>query len=150
MAEGSWIRIGAVDAHLNARVINPIIKEALGRKMESITQMPEVRIAVGEALIDVVTPFVPAKSKTEDLRNSARATDDGRVYWTSVHRGYNYAAKVYDEDGEIWGDEGYAKPSTEGTCPRWVEKIQPGTDEYRDFIDKVREVIIEEARKGLI
>lgn len=141
MAEGSWIRIGAIDAHLNARTVNSIIKEALGKKAISITQKPEIRQRVGEAFVEAVTPFVPMKSG--QLRDSGRATDDGRVYWTAVHRDYNYAQIVYDPDGERWPDGHYQKPTTPGTYPRWVEQVQPGTTEYENFISAITPMIKE-------
>lgn len=141
MAGGSWIRIGAVDAHLDARTVNSIIKEVLGKRAVSITQKPELRQAIGEKFVEAVTPFVPMKSG--DLRDSGRATDDGRVYWTSVHRGYNYAYNVYDPDGMRWPDGQYRKPSTPNTYPRWVEKVQPGTAEYESFINNITPIIQE-------
>ena len=143
MAENSWIRIGAIDAHLDARTVNSIIKNALGQRAISVTQMPELRREIGEAFIEVVTPFVPKKSG--DLRDSGRATDDGRVYWTAMNKGFNYAQYVYDEDGDRWGPEGYKNPTTKDpvlTVPRWVEKVQPGTAEWNAFINKVTPIII--------
>lgn len=147
MAEGSWIRIGALDAHLDARTVNEIIKEALGKRAVSITQMPELRQEIGEAFIDVVTPFVPMSNKPTrgQLRASARATDDGRVYWTAIGDGvsydFNYASTVYDYEGERWPDGHYKKPTTPGTYPRWVEKVQPGTPEWDTFIQKATDII---------
>lgn len=140
MAEGSWIRIGAVDAHLDARTVNAIIKEALGKRAISVTQMPELRQEIGQAFVDAVTPFVPMKSG--QLRDSGRATTDGRVYWTATNRGFNYAATVYDIDGERWPDGQYKKPSTPNTYPRWVEKVHPGTAEYTAFINTITPIII--------
>lgn len=144
MAEGSWIRIGAVDAHLDAETVNSIIKEALGKKAISVTQKPDLRLAIGEAFVDAVTPFVPMKSGA--LRDSGRATDDGRVYWTATNKGYNYASTVYDQDGERWPDGHYKKPSTPGTYPRWVEKVQPNTKEYVAFINIITPIIKEAFR----
>lgn len=141
MAEGSWIRIKAVDAHLDARTVNSIIKEALGRKAISVTQKPELRKEIGEAFVKAVEPFVPMNSG--NLRNSGRATDDGRVYWTATNKGYNYANRVYDPDGEMWPDGEYKKPTTEGTYPRWVEKVQPGTAEWDAFINTITPIIKE-------
>lgn len=139
MAESSWIRINAIDANLDARTINLIIKEALGKKVVSITQMPELRREIGEAFIEVVTPFVPKKSGT--LAEQGHATDDGRVFWSATNKGYNYAATVYDADGDMWPDGTYKKPTTPGTYPRWVEKVQPGTPEWDVFTSKVAEIV---------
>jgi hypothetical protein len=140
MADSSWIRIGAIDTHLDARTVNSIIEEALRKRAISITQRPELRQEIGQAYVDAVTPFVPMKSG--QLRDSGMATDDGRVYWTAVNKGFNYAATVYDYDGEMWPDGEYAKPSTPGTYPRWVEKVQPGTAEYDAFINTITPIII--------
>lgn len=140
MAEGSWIRIGAIDAHLDARTVNSIIKEALGKRAVSITQKPELRQEIGEAFIGAVTPFVPMKSGA--LRESGRATADGRLYWTAVNKGFNYANAVYDPDGERWPDGNYKKPTTPGTHPRWVEKVQPGTPEWDAFVNNITPIII--------
>jgi len=144
MAEGSWIRIGAIDAHLDARTVNSIIKEALGKRAISITQKPELRQEIGQAFVDAVTPFVPMK--TGQLRESGRATADGRVYWTATHKGYNYAYTVYDPDGERWPEGQYKKPTTPDTYPRWVEKVQPGTAEYSAFINTITPIIKEAFR----
>lgn len=141
MAEGSWIRIGAVDAHLDARTVNSIIKEALGKKAVSVTQKPELRQAIGEAFVAAVTPFVPMKSG--QLRDSGRATSDGRVYWTATNRGFNYAYTVYDQEGERWPDGYYKKPTTPNTYPRWVEKVQPGTAEWDAFVNNIADTIKE-------
>lgn len=157
MAEGSWIRIGAVDAHLNARVINPIIKEALGKKAVSITQMPDLRKKIGEALVETVTPLVPMRPNSGVLRDSGRATDDGRVYWTAVNeRGENYAGYVYDQDATRWSDppSEYLKPTTDHTYPRWVERVQPrtpgySTPEYDAFLNNARVAIIDTFRREL-
>lgn len=142
MSEGSWIRIGAIDANLDAGTVNHIIKEAIGKRGVSITQMPELRQQIGEAFLAVVTPFVPAKSS--QLRGSGRATDDGRVYWTATNkRGDNYAGYVYDQEETRWPEGEYIKPSTSGTYPRWVEKVHPGTAEWDIFVNKITPLIRE-------
>lgn len=142
MAGGSWIRINAVDAHLDAQTINSIIETTLGNRAKSITQTPDVRQKVGEALIAEVYDYIPKKSGL--LSISGRATPDGRIYWTAIdERGYNYAAAVYDNDGTRWPDGEYANPSTDGTYPRWVEKLQPNTDEWEAFVNRVTPIIKE-------
>ncbi len=142
MAEGSWIRIGAIDAHLDARTVNSIIKDALGKKAISITQNPELRQRIGEAFIMAVTPSVPMKSGA--LRESGRATTDGRVYWTAINKyGDNYAGYVYDQDGTRWPEGQYKKPTTPGTYPRWAESVQPGTEEWDAFINNASYLIRE-------
>jgi hypothetical protein len=144
MAEGSWIRISAIKANLNARTVNDIIEKALGKRAISITQMPDLRQEIGEEFVVAVSPFVPMKSG--QLISSGRATDDGRVYWSATNRGFNYASTVYDEDGERWGPEGYKKPTTPNSYPRWVEKVQPGTAEWEAFINNITPIIKEAFR----
>lgn len=155
MAGGSWIRINAVAAHLNAKTVNAIIKEALGKRATSITKKPELRQAIGQEFVRAVTPFVPMK--TGALRESGKATTDGRVYWSAVRTttsedgeesaGYNYAASTYDAEGIRWPSGEYKKPSTPNTYPRWVEKVQPGTPEYDAFKNNIIPIIVEEFNK---
>ena len=141
MSGGEWIRIGAVKAHLDAKTLNSIIAEALGKKATSITQMPDLRKEIGEEFIKAVTPFVPYKSG--DLARSGRATDDGRVYWTSTHNGYNYAHSVYDPNYARWPEGStYVAPTTEGTHPRWVDRVHPGTAEWSAFVNNITPIII--------
>ena len=137
MAGGSWIRIGAVDAHLDARTVNAIIKEALGKRATSVTKKPELRQAIGEKFVEAVTPFVPMK--TGALRESGSATTDGRVYWTATNRGYNYAAIQYETQ--------YNNYTTPGTGPAWVEKVHPGTPEYDAFVNNIIPIIVEGFRE---
>lgn len=142
MAEGSWIRIKATEAHLDAKTVNEIIKVALGKKAISVTQKPELRQTIGEYFVEAVTPFVPFKSG--DLSRSGAATTDGRVYWTSVHKGYNYANLLYDEDSEVWPG-GYVKPTLgkydgpgeHDPQPRWVARVHPGTSEWAAFVNNI-------------
>ncbi len=146
MADGSWIRIGAIDANLDAKTVNAIIRAALGKRALSVTQMPELRKEIGEAFLKQVTPFIPCK--TGLLREQGHATTDGRVYWTATRDAtensgsFNYAATVYDQDGDLWPGGHYKKPTTPGTYPRWVEKVQPGTAEWDAFINNITPVII--------
>ena len=137
MSGGSWIRIGAVGAHLDAKTINPIIKEALKRKAVSITQKPELRREIGQAFVDAVTPFVPMKEGA--LRESGSATTDGRVYWTATNKGYNYAAIQYETQ--------YNHYTTKGTGPAWAEKVHPGTPEWDAFVNNIIPIIVEEFKK---
>lgn len=155
MAKSSWIRVQATKVHLDATTVNAIIKDTLKREAESITQNPELRRAIGEAYIDVVTPFVPqSRQETSgQLRESGRATDDGRVYWTAINpkTGYNYAYYAFDELEENWPGGEYAKPNTDFTYPRWTDHVQPdaGNDAYDAFLLKAREAIIEAFRRDL-
>lgn len=150
MAKGSWIRIKAVEAHLDAQTVNPIIKDVLGRKAVSITKRPDVRQAIGEELLNVVTPFVPMRPLDKGggtLRNSGRATADGRLYWTAINkRGENYAGYVYDPAGTRWPTGNYNNPSTDFTYPRWMKHVQPDapdTKAWTTFITNITPIIKE-------
>jgi hypothetical protein len=149
-AKGSWIRISARTAHLDAITIKAIIKDELGRKAISVTQKPELRQAIGEEFLKAVTPFVPMN--TGALRESGRATDDGRLYWTAVRPAnpenensyaYNYAKYAFDPDKIFWPNGEYNEPRTEGTYPRWVEKVHPGTPEWEAFVNNILPIIKE-------
>lgn len=151
MANGSWIRISAVKAHLDAKTVNAIVKEALGKKAVSITQKPALRQAIGQEFVRAVTPFVPMK--TGALRQSGKATTDGRVYWSAVSTkasedgeesaGYNYAASTYDAQGIRWPSGEYRRPSTPNTYPRWVEKFLEEPSRYDVFKNNIIPIIVE-------
>lgn len=142
MAEGSWIRVSAIKAHLDARTVNAIVKEALGKRAISVTQKPELRKQIGEAFIDVVTKYVP--SKTGKLSAQGYATSDGRVIWSATNkRGENYAGYVYDPAETRWPTGEYAEPTTPGTVPRWVEKVQPDTEDWDVFVNNITPLIKE-------
>ena len=134
MGGGSWIRIGSMEAHLNAKTMNEIIKDAMGKRMQSVTKDPDLRHDIGEEFVRIVTKYVPMK--TGALRMSGRATDDGRVYWSAVNpnSGYNYAEIQYYTQ--------YNHYTTEGTGPYWVENVQPGTDDWdNEFIPAITPII---------
>jgi hypothetical protein len=142
MAEGSWIRINAVDAHLDAKTVNSIIEATLGKEAVSITKNPALRKKIGEELLAIVTPFVPMDSG--QLRESGRATPDGRLYWSAIgEEGENYAYEMYDPVEPYQWPNGYSRPTTEGTTPRWMENIQPGTPEWDAFINNITPIIKE-------
>ena len=145
MSGGSWIRINAVEAHLDAATVNTIIEAALGKRATSITQKPALRQAIGQEFVRAVTPFVPML--TGELRQSGRATTDGRVYWSAIGKhGENYAAEMYDEYSVRWPN-GYYRPTTPNTTPRWVEKVRPGTPEYDAFVNNIIPIIVEGFRE---
>jgi hypothetical protein len=146
MSDGDWIRIGPIKAHLDAKTVNSIITTALRKRAISITQKPDLRQEIGEEFLKVVTPFVPmsvGKETSGQLRASGRATSDGRVYWSATNdKGYNYASAVYDPDEPYrWPDGKYKKPSTDGTYPRWVEKVHPETEEWTAFVNTITPII---------
>ena len=134
MSNGSWIRINAMECHLDAKTMNKIIEGVLDRKAESITKDPDLRQEIGTVLVDVVTPYVPMK--TGQLRDSGRATTDGRLYWTAIDpkTGENYAYKQYTTQ--------YNHYTTPGTGPYWVNNVQPGTPDWDDtFISTITPII---------
>ena len=134
MSSGSWVRIGAVKAHLDAKTMNKIVTDVLGRKADSVTKDPDLRRDIGDEFVRVVTPYVPMD--TGRLRESGRATTDGRLYWTAIDpiTGENYASKQYYTQ--------YRRYTTPGTGPFWVEKVQPGTPEWdNDFISAITPII---------
>lgn len=141
MSSGSWVRIGAMKCHLDARTVNKIVQDVLGRKAESVTKDPDLRQAIGTEYLNVVTPYVPMK--TGKLRESGRATNDGRLYWTAIDpiTGENYAYKQYTTQ--------YRHYTTPGTGPFWVENVQPGTPDYdEDFISAITPIIIRRFNDG--
>jgi hypothetical protein len=147
MAEGSWIRIKAVDAHLDARTVNPIITTALGKRAVSVTKMPELRKKIGEQLLLQVTEYVP--EDTGKLRESGRVTTDGRLYWSAIGEdGENYAYEMYDPVKPYrWPRGKYNHPTTDGTYPRWMTKVAPNTGEWTAFINNITPIIKEEFAK---
>ena len=145
MANDSWIRISAIKARLDARTMNQIVASALGRRVESVTKRPPLRKAIGEEFVRAVNPLVPMKTGT--LRESGRATDDGRVYWTAIGgKGENYASEMYDEQSIRWPN-GYHRPTTSGTTPRWVEVFLADTSKYDAFVNSIIPIIVEEFNK---
>ena len=134
MSGGSWVRIGAVTANLNAKRMNEIIKNVMGEKMQSVTKDPDLRQEIGEEFARVVTKYVPMK--TGALRMSGRATSDGRLYWSAINpnSGYNYAEIQYYTQ--------YNNYTTDGTGPYWVERVHPGTNDWdNDFIPAITPII---------
>lgn len=134
MAKGSWIRIKATECHLDATTVNGIIKDVLKRKAESVTKDPDLRQEIGTEYIKVVTPYVP--KLTGRLRESGRATSDGRLYWTAVDpiKGENYAYKRYYVPAKRY--------TTDGTCHKWVEQVKPGTSDWDNtFISAITPII---------
>lgn len=137
---GSWVRISATKCHLDARTLNGIVEEVLGRKAESVTKDPDLRRDIGTEYIKVVTPYVPVDSGR--LRESGRATTDGRLYWTAVDpiTGDNYA---YDQYTNIYYR--HAEP----TGPFWVDRVQPGTSEWDgEFMSAITPIIIRRFNDG--
>ena len=147
MAGGSWIRINAVDAHLDAKTVNDIIEKALVERAISVTQMPSLRQKIGEELLSQVTDFVPVKTRA--LWYSGRATDDGRLYWSAINeRGEDYAGYVYDPDKTRWPGGKYSHSDSTKTYPQWMEQVQPGTDGWDIFINNITPIIKEAFAKN--
>lgn len=122
-----WIRLGAVDVHLDARTMNAEVKRILGRKAESVTKSPDLRSIIGTLYVNQVTPYVP--KKTGRLRQSGRGTSDGRVYWSTPYAEVQYYTQ-------------FNHYTTPGTGPFWTENVKPGTPEWDDFIARIAPHII--------
>ena len=138
MAEGSWIRINAIDCHLDAATINNIVEKVMGERMASVTNDPDLRQAVGEQYVQTVTKYVPLKSGA--LINSGQATTDGRVYWSAISpKGYNYAEIQYENDGFK-----HEPPRTD----HWTDEVSPGTVDWQDFVDSITPIIKERFKDG--
>ena len=125
-----------------ANDFNARIKAILKRKAESITKNEPLRQALGEIYLQRVNKYVP--KKTGYLRDSASVTTRGRVMWSAVKRGYNYADIQYVTQ--------YKHYTTAGTGPYWTDKIHPenGPDEWRKFVNSrtVRALILEAYKNG--
>jgi hypothetical protein len=133
MGGGSWIRIGSMEAHLDAKTMNKIVEDVMGKRMQSVTKDPDLRHDIGEEFARIVTKYVPMK--TGALRMSGRATDDGRLYWSAINpnNGYNYAQIQY---------ENTAYKHKEPTCSHWVHQVQPKTDDWdNEFIPAITPII---------
>ena len=143
MSEGSWIRVSAIDCHLDANTINRIVEKIMGEKMPSVTNDPDLRQTIGEQYVQIVTKYVPMRpiaSGGGTLMSSGRATDDGRVYWTAVSpKGYNYAAIQYENENFK-----HDYPRTD----HWTDKVSPGTRDWQEFIDNITPIIIERFKNG--
>lgn len=145
MASGSYVRIKATQVHLDAKSLNRIIEEVVGRKVESVTKHPELRKTIGRIYIEHVTPYVPMKSGK--LRDSAWATDDGRVHWTAQNledaHHFNYANIQYTNE--------YNNYTTPGTGPYWTDKVSPDNTEngeWASFVQDITPCIIKEVNNG--
>lgn len=126
----------------SARSINDAIEEILGRKEQSITKNPELRHYINEQYLDAVTPFVPLSNKEKDhhLRD-AFITNDGRIVWSAVNKGFNYAYIQHITQ--------YAHYTTDGTGPYWEEQVAPGTDTWKNiFIPSITERVQQEYKNG--
>ena len=129
---GSWIRVNARDAHLDANTMNEVIRRVVGQRAESITQDPDFRARIGAYYLNEVTKYVP--KKTGKLQRSGTATQDGRVWWSATsNKGYNYAHVQYTNP-EFYHPSRY--PGHEPTF-RWTDKVVPGTPAWSNFTDRI-------------
>lgn len=127
MAGGAWVRLTV----LKANDINKQIKEILGRKADSVTKNPDLRMYMNYMYLEAVTPYVPMR--TGNLRHGY-VTNDGRIIWSAHHKGYDYADIQYrPEDYETE----YINYTTPGTGPHWTDNVQPGTEAWANFIEDV-------------
>ena len=118
-----WLRIGAVEAQLDARSINAIIRKHIDKKAQTVTKDPALRKELGEVMIKLATPYVPMK--TGKLRNHAYATKDGRLIWDAHSpKGFDYASQQYYHL--------YKHYTTPNTGPYWVDQVN-----YSVFIQEI-------------
>lgn len=145
---GSWIRVNATDLHLDARSMNAVVTDVLGRKADSITKYPDLRQSIGQLYVFAVSPYVPYN--TGKLQGSGHATNDGRAYWTAIS-----PVLVSPVDGHTYGGYNYAgiqyevpmHHTTPGTTDHWTDKVKPGTTDWQQFIETIRPVIIRRFNK---
>lgn len=135
-----WVRLNANSTGLASSELNSIIQEIIQRKSQSVTKNPQLRQQIGQEYLVAVDPFIPKNSGR--LRESGRATTDGRVYWSAVNprNGYNYTQDAYTTE--------YANPTTPGTHPYWNEYVTEGTDAWDSFISAITPYIVEAYKNG--
>lgn len=139
MTGGGRIRVNAIEMGLDAKTVNGIITEVMRRKLESVTKDPDLRKAIGEEYIQLVTPFVPMR--TGKLRSQASASGDGRITWTATNKhGYNYALTQYTTQ--------YIHYTTPGTGPYWTDQLNPDTANWEEFKDAITPLIKERFNDG--
>lgn len=153
MAEGgAWVRLTV----LKANDINAQIKAILSRKAESITKNPDLRKFINEQYKEVVMPYVPMSNeeKAHHLKD-AYVTKDGRIIWSAVNRGYNYAMIQYEtpstSDPDKKGSGMYYHPKRyEGHEPTdyWTNMVQPKTDAWEDFVERITPEITRVYKNG--
>lgn len=131
---GDWVRVTAV----SAKVINDRIEEILHRKEESVTKNPELRKAINEVYIETVTKYVPYR--TGKLLSSAHTTSDGRIIWSAVDKGYNYARIQYENE---------TFKHLDNRTAYWTENVQPDTYDWdKVFIPRVDKLIKRAYKNG--
>lgn len=137
------VRIGVKSTGLGAKSINGVIEEILGQRAKSVTQMPDLRKDIGRVYIQAVTPYVP--KMTGRLRNSAFASNDGRVTWSAVNSqtGENYA---YDQ----YTNTRYRHKVINGvqTQAWWTNAVMPDEPGWEDFIEQITPMIKERFENG--
>ena len=143
------IQISSSVTALYAKEINARIKEILDRKAESVTKNEPLRQALGYIYLDYVTPFVPlseGRPTSGRLRGSGKVTTRGRVIWSAVNRGDNYADIQYNTQYEHY--------TTPGTGPYWTKHVNPktsiGAENWSKFIhdDEVQHLILQAYKNG--
>lgn len=143
---GSFVRKTAVSAR-DIKAINAEIADILDRKAENVLDNDGLRYEINEHYIQVVTPYVPYKPKYEGGHlNVAYQTNDGRIIWSSIKKGYNYADIQYQPEahGVV-----YSNYTTPGTGSHWTDKVQPGTYDWQyKFIPRVTWLIHEAYKNG--
>lgn len=143
---GSWVRIGAVEAGLDARSWNRIIQEYLGHKAKSITSDAQLRGLIGGLFLSYVKDFVPMDSG--QLQNSGTATSDGRLIWSAVKTtksgvSYDYAAIQYEEPFF----RHYVRYSGHTPTYAWVQAFQM-SHKWSEFCNRALPMIVRRMENG--
>lgn len=134
-----WVRVNANQTGLRAIEINKIVQEIVQRKVESVTNHPDLRQDIGNVYLDLVTPYVPMNTGT--LRESGSATNDGRVYWSAVSpNGFNYTQYVYENE--------FTNYTTPNTHSHWTDYVNPSTDAWSTFISEITPLIVDKFKEG--
>lgn len=142
-SKGFRIRINAIEAHMDAKTINSIITEVMGKRVTSITQDPDLRQDIGTAYVAQTSKYVPMSAEGGKLRMSGHAEKDGRVYWTAIdpRNGYNYAMVQYrggytTATGQAVIFKDYTTP---GTGANWDAAMRKNS--WPDFIADITPLI---------
>ena len=127
------IQISSGITSIYAKEVNARIQEIINRKAESVTKNESLRQAIGYKYLEYVTPYVPmskGKPTSGRLRKSGNVTTRGRVFWSAINRGVNYANIQYNTQYEHY--------TTANTGPYWTEHVNPKTDvgknNWKNFI----------------
>lgn len=139
----SYLQIGVVQLNLDARTLNREVKKVLGRKAESVTKHPQLRMDVAQVFLDMVEKYVPMK--TGKLRAQGHAVSgghgggDARLVWYATDRGFDYATHQFYNQ--------YKHYTTPGTGPNWTGQLID--NDWNDLMAAIRPYILQAFKEGL-